>query len=371
MRRTRVFICLLVLSPNVGSLFADDHLVRFAPAAQYTHRTVRFTEIGSGPRSYCLFEPYEPRCTEPAPVVVFLHGWMGVNPAVYGAWIEHLCRRGAIVIFPRYQDDFGTPPEEFLPNAAAAIRDALDALETRDGATRPDKSRLAFIGHSAGGNLAALLAASGRQFDLPEPGCVAAIMPGEVAHQETPHLADIPESTLLLVVAGDRDIVVGDQRARDIFEGATAIPRHNKKFVFYRSDTRGPVAIIADHLAPTGANPRFDNGQGPFRAAQIGSARVDLIDRYALWRAADLTMLAAFSGQSLDEASDRGALFADLGRFSDGRVVLPPICGDDLSQIPRVALPHGARMTPAPSTSFRPFARNATEQASPKRGGDR
>ena len=61
-------------------------------------------------------------------MVVFLHGWFAVNPGFYGAWIDHLVRDGNIVIFPRYQNDVGTMPQDFLPNALAAIRDALGVL---------------------------------------------------------------------------------------------------------------------------------------------------------------------------------------------------------------------------------------------------
>ncbi len=327
--------------------------IRGAPSPIYAHRAVRATKIGAGPRSYSLFEPAEPTPGDRVPVLVFLHGWMGVNPAIYGAWIEHLVRRGAIVIFPRYQADFGTPPSAFLPNATAAVRDALDVLESGPHRTRPDLERFALLGHSAGGNLAAQLAATANSSGLPRPRAVVAIMPGEVAHQETPQLSEIPADGLLLVVVGDRDIVVGDQRARDIFEQATSIPNDRKEFVLYRTDRSGPVDFVADHLAPTAANTHFDNGEGFLRETQIASAGVTLVDRFGFWRAADLTLLAAFGGQSLDEASDGGALFRDLGRWSDGRDILPPITGDDLSAIPRVALPHGARMRPAPPVNDR------------------
>ncbi len=119
------------------------------------HDGVRRYEIGLGPRSYWLFEPDRPR-PEKAPVVVFLHGWFAVNPAFYGAWIDHLVRNGHIVIFPRYQNDITTMPQDFLPNAVAAIHDAMGVL-SQDGVhhVRADSSRFALIGHSAGANLAA------------------------------------------------------------------------------------------------------------------------------------------------------------------------------------------------------------------------
>ena len=92
-------------------------------------------------------------------MVVFLHGWFAVNPGFYGAWIDHLVRDGRIVIFPRYQNDVGTMPQDFLPNALAAIRDALGVLHDGVGHVRPDPARFALIGHSAGANLAAQVAA--------------------------------------------------------------------------------------------------------------------------------------------------------------------------------------------------------------------
>ena len=119
----------------------------------YPHRSVRRFELGDGPRSYWLFEPADPK-PERAAVIVFLHGWFAVNPAFYGAWIDHLVRSGHTVVFPRYQNDVGTLPREFLPNAMAAIRDALGVLETGVKHVRPDTPRFVLIGHSAGGNLA-------------------------------------------------------------------------------------------------------------------------------------------------------------------------------------------------------------------------
>ena len=119
---------------------------------------IKRQEFGRGARSYWLFEPAEPT-PGIAPVVVFHHGWFAVNPAAYGAWIEHLVRSGQIVIFPRYQADGLTPAADFLHNALAAVRDAFDVLETSPVHVRPDRRRFALIGHSAGGNLAAQMAA--------------------------------------------------------------------------------------------------------------------------------------------------------------------------------------------------------------------
>ena len=305
------------------------------PPPVYPHKAVRRVALGEGPRSYWLFEPAEPT-PERAPVVVFNHGWFAVNPGVYGAWIDHLVRKGRIVIAPRYQRDLLTPPANFLPNALIAVRDALDVLSTSPAHVRPDRSRFVLMGHSAGGNLAAQMAAVAAEADLPIPRAVIAVFPGEVFPSRKADLANVPASTLLVVLAGEKDVVVGDQRAREIFAETTAIPLSNKKFVLYRSDLRGFPHFRADHLAPTGAHVSFDTRDGLLPAAQMAQAEVNAFDTAGFWRIADLTIEAAFAGQTLDEATDRGEAFRHLGFWSDGRPVLPPIVGDDLDLIPRV-----------------------------------
>ena len=191
----------------------------------YPHRSVRRFELGDGPRSYWLFEPAEPK-PERAAVVVFLHGWFAVNPAFYGAWIDHLVRSGHTVVFPRYQNDVGTLPREFLPNAMAAIRDALGVLETGVKHVRPDPTRFVLIGHSAGGNLAAQIAAVAPDphSGVPQPRAVIALMPGEVVPCREPNLDRIPASTLLIVAVGEDDLLVGDLRGRQIFTQASTVP---------------------------------------------------------------------------------------------------------------------------------------------------
>ncbi|WP_435020846.1 alpha/beta hydrolase [Tundrisphaera sp. TA3] len=317
-----------------------------APAAEvqsYPHKAVRRTVMGEGPRSYWLFEPAEP-APEKAPVVVFNHGWFAVNPGVYGAWIEHLARSGKIVIAPRYQRDWSTPPKHFLPNALIAVRDALDVLSTSPSHVRPDRHRFAIIGHSAGGNLAAQMAAVSDEADLPRPKAVIAVLPGEVLPSRHPDLARIHESTLLVVLAAQQDVVVGDEKAREIFAATTAIPKERKKFVLYRTDLRGYPHFRADHAAPTAARTEYDTGDGLLNGTQMATAELNALDRAGFWRIADLTIDAAFAGRTLDEATDQGNLFRQLGYWSDGRPVLPPIVGDDLALIPRVMVPNGLKL---------------------------
>lgn len=341
---TWAFLTGLLLGGSSQAPAPDAAAAAPSPPA-YVHASVTFRQVGKGPRSYWLFEPAEPKPAT-APVVVFCHGWVAVNPGIYGAWIEHLARRGSIVIFPRYQEDWTTPPVEFLPNATAAIRDALDVLQTADGHVRPDRMRFVLMGHSAGGNLAALLAASANESGLPAPAAVLAFLPGEVRPVATPTLDKVPATINLVVAACEQDIVVGDARAREIFEGTTAVPKARKLYVLYRSDRSGPVHLVADHLAPCARLAKYNSGEGPFRTIQMSNAAVDLLDRYGFWRVADVTIAASFAGQTLAEATGDGAKFRDLGHWGDGRAVLAPIVDTDLRAIPRVATKRGFAILP-------------------------
>jgi len=94
----------------------------------------------------------------PRPVAVFFHSWGGVNPALYGGFIDHLARKGYLVLFPRFQEVNRSRPADASGLAETLLRDALAAL-AEDPVARPDLKRVAFIGHSAGVPIALNVAA--------------------------------------------------------------------------------------------------------------------------------------------------------------------------------------------------------------------
>jgi dienelactone hydrolase len=334
---TRPLLLALVVSLAAPIARAGD-----APRPSYPHRSVTKRIIGTGPKSYGLFEPADPT-PKRAPVVVFLHGWLAMNPGVYGAWIEHLARSGHVVIYPRFME-VETPVTDYLPNAEAGIIDALGVLEMSPAHVKPDRSRFALVGHSTGGVLAVQVAAHAKGLGLPEPKAVVVATPGEVLRTRGPDLADVPAEALLVVVAAEHDVVTGDGDARRIYRETTSVPPSRKKYVLYRSDVRGRPPIWADHLAPTAAHADFDTGEGPFREIQMSGGSVNALDREGFWKVADVTLAAGFAGKTLDEAL-AGISFR-LGYWSDGRAVVAPIITNDPSTLPRVVPTHGLRLFP-------------------------
>ena len=73
---------------------------------------------------------------------------------------------------------------------------------------------------------------------------------------------------------------------------------------------------------------------------------VNALDRAGFWRIADAALETAFAGRTFDEAIRDAERFTHLGYWSDGRKVIPPLLTDDISSLPRVALPNGIRMIP-------------------------
>jgi acetyl esterase/lipase len=311
----------------------------------YFHRSVRRSEFGTGVRSYWLFEPAEPT-PKSAPVILFHHGWLAMNPGVYGAWINHLARRGAIVIYPKFQTGWLDSPDDFLQNSLLATRDAIDVLLSSGTHVKPDLDRFAIIGHSTGGVLSVQVAAIARERGLPRPRAVVAVTPGEVKRTRGPDLSRIPRETLLVIATAEHDLAVGDAQARELFNETRSIPPDRKLFLLYRTDLRGKPGLLADHLAATASLNEFDSHDGPLHDFQMNQAAVNALDRSGLWRMTDITLEAAFAGKTLADATEGGRAFRRLGYWTNGRPVIPPIVTNDPSQIPRFILPHGFRLIP-------------------------
>jgi acetyl esterase/lipase len=149
-------------------------------SSAFTHSRVVAKMYGTGPTRYWIFEPADPQ-PESAPVVIFNHGWMAMEPKYYGAWIDHIVMRGNLVIFPVYQDGMHTPMSEFTANAASGIRSAIQTLQNEPGHVKPRLDEVAAVGHSMGGVITANLGAMWNQLGIPRPKALMCVEPGKTS----------------------------------------------------------------------------------------------------------------------------------------------------------------------------------------------
>jgi pimeloyl-ACP methyl ester carboxylesterase len=304
---------------------------------QYVHAGVTKNRYGTGGKEYWIFEPDTPK-PRTAPVIVFLHGWGGMNPLYYGAWLDHLVKRGNIVIYPRYQSNLLTPIGDFLPNTLYAVKDAVERLRTEPGHVSADLSKFATVGHSLGGLLAVNIAALASESSLPRVVAVMSVEPGITEAPINVPLADlkkIPAETLLLAVAGDQDTLVRDYDAKRVYYESTRVPEKNKDFVMLVTDAHGRPALQASHRAPTAHDKNYDNGEGvgggpAENSNRVGDARqtsqsarletmmVNAMDFYGTWKLFDGLCDAAFYGKNREYALGNTPQQRFMGVWSDG-----------------------------------------------------
>ena len=284
--------------------------------SECAHREMVRKSYGAGNAQYWIFEPAEPT-PRSAPVVVFLHGWLAMDPAIYMGWIRHIVRRGAIVIYPRYQESAGTAPWTFARNAVDATKQALERLKT-PGHVAPDLAKFAIVGHSAGAALTADLAALAADNGLPPPKALMVVEPGRgPGGRRNPFFAPadyakIPADALLLVVVGDQDRVVGDACAKDIYQGMKQIPADHKSFIVVQTDRHGSPPLVADHLSPC----------APERAHWfVLGQMIDALDYCGYWRLFDALTDCAFYGKNREYCLGNTPPQRFMGCWSDGTPV--------------------------------------------------
>ena len=175
----------------------------------------------------------------PKSVVLFAHGWTAVDP---NDWhrvrFDRLCANGSIVLFPRYQRD----ELDSWPQSVDGFRRGVQIGFEQLGSAR--RLPVVAAGFSFGGALVNYYAGNARAWEVPVPRSVLSIfpttrVPGRSAG--TP-----PASVRFLILAGDRDEVVGTAGATDFMAWLKRHPAARKTYRLIRSS----AALTANHEAP-------------------------------------------------------------------------------------------------------------------------
>ncbi|MBN9392464.1 MAG: alpha/beta hydrolase fold domain-containing protein [Chloroflexi bacterium] len=278
----------------------------------YLYGKVTAHKYGQGDQAYYIYEPAQPAPAQPLPVIAFLHGYAGVNPDSdgYTAWINHLVRRGNILIFPVYQDRNSTDGTNYTENALTALKAALPRLQ--DGThVKPDLGNFSLLGYSAGGVIATNLAARAEKSGLPVAKTLVAVSPGGCSNcsilairnftlDQPAELAAIPASTRLLLMVGNQDIIVGKSAASLIWQNTAQIPAANKNYLEFDTDNYGTPGLVADHGLAT---------------------RHNAFNFYGTWKLYDALESCSIEGKWCEVALGNTPLQRNLGSWSDGTPV--------------------------------------------------
>ncbi len=122
--------------------------------------------IGQGANGVWIFQP----AGKPKDVVVFFHGQGGpveATPVNHQPWIDHLVKRGSLVIYPRYELDYEPDP---IPFVVKGVKAAMQRVDTRG-------LPVLAIGYSRGGGLVVEYGAFAKQNGLPVPNAIMAVFP--------------------------------------------------------------------------------------------------------------------------------------------------------------------------------------------------
>ncbi|MDI6644550.1 MAG: alpha/beta hydrolase [Methanobacteriaceae archaeon] len=285
--------------------------------SDYKHLDVLRYSYGEGGKQYWIFEPASPK-PDSAPIIVFNHGWSALNPIFYQAWIDHIVRKGNIVIYPRYQESIFTNSDEFTPNTIWSIKDAIKRLNST-GHVKPEMDKFALVGHSAGGLISINIASIAREEGLPVPKAVFCVQPGKSRTESDSlgpafeDLSNIPEDTLILTMSGDRDDIVGSDDSKKIIDKASSVKDKNKNYIEMVSDEYGTPPLIADHIAPLAM--KIDFGGNKFHYL------VNSLDYYGTWKLFDGLYEAAFYGRNREYALGNNTDQRYMGKWSDGTPV--------------------------------------------------
>jgi len=291
-----------------ASAVAQDRVAGLGLAAleaRQTHASVDVITLGDGMHRVYVFLPAEPSVSGKVPMVVFEHGWQGMDPKNYGALIDHLAREGNVVVFPVYQDSDTTSPQIVVGNAAQAERDALAELKRRG--MEPDAQRVVSFGYSMGAAIALRLAADGD--GVPKPQALVLAAPGDAYHVARgteaksiwPVLRELRPTLPIAIVTGEDDTAIGLPTARKLMAGLCAVTKADRRaLLVLPSDEHAGKKVNAGHASPGAPDSRYDfaletaaekipahiAGREGFEA----SASLNQLDFFGYWKVLDAVL---------------------------------------------------------------------------------
>jgi len=265
-------------------------------------------------------------------LVVFLHGYGGLNPLNYGARLRELVEAGNAVIYPRYQRSiFLTSPKKFAHNAAEGIKGGLNLIG--DLALPVDTSQITYVGHSYGGTLSAFMMVKEDSLGLPKAfgGLLAAPGTNRLKGSRLPRYTGISAQAQLVIVTHDGDQTTGTEFAELVHQSAVNTKR--RIWIKQAEQQIDSFSIGQGHNECYALDMGFDSGYRNYnvkRAMRIGC--IDVIDRNLYWPLSVELAASAKTNKVIDVLREQLAAY-EFGSTPNGAPLkaLPILYGEPLT----------------------------------------
>lgn len=172
-----LFIALLMITKQSSALSSSEKIAHEIREAIYQKilsikaeipnvKKVEHTSIKSGLRDLPL-RIYRPDIDDLSPIILMIHGgaWVGGNLETHDNMARYFCRETKAIVI---SVDYLNAPEGKFPLQLNECYDALQWAVANAQSLRADPQRLAVLGDSAGGNLAAALCLMARDYKEPK-----------------------------------------------------------------------------------------------------------------------------------------------------------------------------------------------------------
>lgn len=328
-------LCLACASPALAAQ-PPHRQTDFKPESykqQEQYKTIQMLTVGDGAERAYAFFPADPSARQ-LPLVIFLHGWMGTNPKNYGALIDHLVRRGSVVVYPVYQVDGQTAPQAITATAAESVARTLGQLK----AEQPDlidPQKTMYYGFSMGASMSINFAAQPEKYKLPVAKSMVLAAPGDAKHVAhgplsasivTTSIAKVPLNTPIVLLSGQDDKTIGMPTAV-AYWNAICAQRRQRTLITWPSGKTAQESISSAHGAPGAPDERYDfpSITEPVPLTSIeqladfpDSKSINNLDFHGQWKVVTGLLDALHSGHSPDWIFTDKRLMADLGHFKNG-----------------------------------------------------
>lgn len=298
--------------------------------SDYKHGSFSVWQKGKNQDQYYVFEPDRPKAAQ-GRFVLFIHDRMATEPGHYMGQIEHMCKNGWVVVFPKYQ---GTNQKEkhYMFNVIRSVKDFLLENFARQE-IEVNRESFAIVGIGSGAVLGVNVAATADYFGLPKPLLIMPIMP-EQGFLKPLNLGGISKKARLVIITGDRVEPLDAELAHNMFYTANRVNIKNKALVYVVSDFYGQPPLIADKLSAFSPRDKeyekitvdkrndFLNIFKDKRLAKYTrSFGIDCFDWYVTYRLFDLASHLVFEQNSDLKFLKKSPDVNDMGYWSDGRKV--------------------------------------------------